>query len=600
MAEVPRSDSAQIEPPQFEDFARRHVAVSLGFGLISIILFIIIAINYPITLDRGRAVEQVVIVAGAYLALNLAFSGLLALWGRRQLLALGTTYSGLLQQGLTEELQAQQEELRMANEALEEQAMALADSQVSLESQQSELEKSNAALQEQHEVLQEKNDQLVQAQRQLTAHAFELEKASRYKSEFLANMSHELRTPLNSLLILSKLLADNESENLTSEQVEFAEAIHVAGNDLLALINDVLDISKVEAGKLTVAPEQVLVISMLDALVVQFRAQAAQKKLKFELTVDPDVPKLMQTDRRRIEQILRNLLTNAIKFTSRGSVLLRVTAQPPDCISFAVVDTGIGVDSQLLPHLFEPFFQGDSSTSRKYGGAGLGLSISRQLATLLGGRIDVNSEPTVGSVFTFTVPIKYQVGARLIESSRTASSDTSLAPPPAVRKMSPAPCNDKVRLFLHEVEADLSEDRRSMLRRARDRDYALKGRKILLVDDDVRNIFAMTSALENRGAIIEIARNGLDALEKIEAIADIELILMDLMMPQMDGYQAMQAIRSNPRFSKLPIIAVSARAMPDDREICLRAGASDYVENPVGVDRLIALIRAWLPKIERT
>ncbi|MBU6959834.1 response regulator [Pseudomonas sp. CVAP len=758
-------------------------------------------------------------------------------------------------QQLNEELQVQQEELRTANEELEEQSRVLQESQAILETQQVELEQTNEQLAEQAHILAEqrdamdlKNGELNQAQAQLEVRAQELQRSSQYKSEFLANMSHELRTPLNSSLILAKLLAENPQENLSAEQVRFAESIYSAGNDLLHLINDILDISKVEAGKLEVHPENASVAGLVGGLRGMFEPLAADKHLAFDVVLQADAPLMLFTDRQRLEQVLKNLLSNAIKFTEKGSVSLTVARQPAEGIAFIVRDSGIGISSDQQDSVFEAFRQADGSTNRRYGGTGLGLSISRDLAALLGGSISVISEPGQGSSFTLVLPVQYvepgdeprelrkiapvvavpkvtaapaaliaevsiprfaddrgkapftrrcilvvedevnfahilfdlahELGyqclvahgadegydlatqfmpdailldmrlpdhsgltvlqrlkehaetrhipvhvisvedrveaamhmgaigyalkpttreelkdvfarleakltqkvkrvllvedddlqrnsiARLIGDDdieitavglaqealdllretiydcmiidlklpdmlgndllkRMSTEDICSFPPVIVytgRNLtrdeeadlrtysrsiiikgarSPERLLDEVTLFLHKVESRLSHERQTMLKTARSRDRVFEGRKVLLVDDDVRNIFALTSALEHKGATVVIGRNGREAIEKLNEVEDIDLVLMDVMMPEMDGYEATASIRMDPRWRKLPIIAVTAKAMKDDQERCLQAGSNDYLAKPIDLDRLFSLIRVWLPKMER-
>jgi CheY-like chemotaxis protein/signal transduction histidine kinase len=761
-------------------------------------------------------------------------------------------------QQLNEELQVQQEELRTANEELEEQSRILKESQVHLETQQAELEQTNEqlaeqgkALAEQRDALDRNNEELSVAQIELEARADELQRSSRYKSEFLANMSHELRTPLNSSLILAKLLAENPQENLTEEQVKFAESIYSAGNDLLNLINDILDISKVEAGKLDVRPENSSVSRLVDGLRMTFEPLAADKHLQFSVEVQPGAPVSLYTDRQRLEQILKNLLSNAVKFTEAGAVSLTVSRQPGEGIAFTVRDSGIGIAEDQQESIFEAFRQADGTTNRRYGGTGLGLSISRDLARLLGGSISVTSAPGQGSIFTLVLPEEYvehplvpdaevppaavqsapkpapvtpapvpvpvsqpipqfaddrdkapfnnrcilviedevrfahilydlahelgynclvahgadegfdlassflpdailldmrlpdhsgltvlqrlkempstrhipvhvisvedrqeaalQMGAigyavkpttreelkdvfarleakltqkvkrvllveddalqrdsiaRLIGDDdieitavgfaqdalkllrdnaydcmiidlklpdmlgndllKRMSTDEICAFPPVIvytgRNLtrdeeaellkysrtiiikgarSPERLLDEVTLFLHKVESQLSNERQKMLKTARSRDRVFEGRKILVVDDDVRNIFALTSALEHKGAIVEVGRNGLEAIEKLNTVQDIDLVLMDVMMPEMDGYEATAQIRKDPRWRKLPIIAVTAKAMKDDQDRCMQAGSNDYLAKPIDLDRLFSLIRVWLPKMER-
>ena len=767
---------------------------------------------------------------------------------------------------LNEELQVQQEELRTANEGLEEQSRLLRESQASLENQQAELEQTNVRLGEQAVSLDQKNHALRQAQEALEARAEELQRASRYKSEFLANMSHELRTPLNSSLILAKLLAENRAGNLNDEQIKFAESIYASGNDLLALINDILDISKVEAGQMSLQPEAITVDELVASLERTFLPLAEEKHLAFHVLQHDAGAAPLYTDRMRLEQILKNLLSNAIKFTEHGSVTLALSTLPGDRIVFAVNDSGIGIAPEQQDAIFEAFRQADGGTSRRYGGTGLGLSISRELAGLLGGEITVSSTLGQGSTFTLTLPRRIAPPAQpepqaLAEAPRTVPAVASPAvkrlraarpapvptpaakPAPAVaalparpfpddraaapderrtvlvvedepafagilydlaremgyrclvaqgadeglqlarqflpsavlldmrlpdrpglsllqqlkeepatrhipvhvvssedrseaalhmgaigyaqkpasreelrqvferleerytRKMkrillveddarqrdsvtrlisdedveitavatgadalatlgrnqfdcmiidlklpdmqgrellrrmseqdlqpfppvivytgrnltreeeadllkysrsiiikgarSPERLLDEVTLFLHKVESELSVERQAMLKSARSRDHVFQGRRILLVDDDVRNIFALTSALEQKGLAVEIARNGEEAIAKLDAAPDVDLVLMDVMMPVMDGLEATRRIRTDARFAKLPIIAVTAKAMRDDHEQCLKAGASDYLAKPIDLDRLFSLLRVWLPNLER-
>ncbi|WP_122434422.1 response regulator [Pseudomonas viridiflava] len=764
-------------------------------------------------------------------------------------------------QQLNEELQVQQEELRTANEELEEQSRILKESQAHLETQQAELEQTNEqlaeqgqALADQRDALDRNNEELNQAQVELQARADELQRSSKYKSEFLANMSHELRTPLNSSLILAKLLAENPTENLTAEQVKFAESIYSAGNDLLNLINDILDISKVEAGKLEVRPENSSVSRLVEGLRGLFQPLATEKRLQFTVEMQAGAPTMLYTDRQRLEQILKNLLSNAIKFTETGTVSMIVSRQPGSGIAFTVRDSGIGIAEEHQQSIFEAFRQADGTTNRRYGGTGLGLSISRDLAALLGGSISVTSAPGQGSIFTLVLPEQYveqsteaqganiaavvstpvmpaptvarpvvepvavrdeaipvfdddrdkapfdkrcilviedevrfaqilfdlahELGyyclvahaaddgfnlaarftpdailldmrlpdhsgltvlqrlkelaptrhipvhvisvedrqeaalhmgaigyavkpttreelkdvfakleakltqkvkrillveddalqrdsiARLIgdddieitavgfaqealdllrdniydcmiidlklpdmlgdELLKRMSTEEICSFPPVIvytgRNMtrdeeaelmkysrsiiikgarSPERLLDEVTLFLHKVESQLSNERQKMLKTARSRDKVFEARKILVVDDDVRNIFALTSALEHKGAVVEIARNGLEAIAKLNEVEDIDLVLMDVMMPEMDGYEATIEIRKDPRWRKLPIIAVTAKAMKDDQERCLQAGSNDYLAKPIDLDRLFSLIRVWLPKMER-
>ncbi|WP_430246357.1 response regulator [Neorhizobium sp. DAR64861/K0K2] len=750
----------------------------------------------------------------------------------------------------TEELQVQGEELRVSNEELEEQSRALKESQARLEQQQVELEQTNSQLEEQAQELERQKDDLEKANDAVRLQAQEVERASRYKSDFLANMSHELRTPLNSSLILAKLLADNADENLTAEQVKFAQTIQSSGNDLLNLINDILDLSKIEAGHVEVNPEPVAIKRTVDGLRQLFDPLAAQKGLNLSIEVAPDVPSVIETDPQRLEQVLKNLLANAVKFTAEGQVSLLVRPAGDAQIAISVVDTGIGIAEDQQRNIFEAFHQADSTISRKFGGTGLGLSISRELVRLLGGTMHLQSRPGAGSTFTVIIPrifsasavrapepaiitgptapalvsgpiatersprspgivdddrhlnggptrkllvveddqsfamilrdlarelsfqvlvagtaqealelarqhapsaivldvglpdqsglsvldrlkrdvrtrhipihiisaedyteralslgaigyamkpvqrdelvdvlksleakisqnvrrvlivednqIQREAVSKLIGSQdvetvgagtaaeclallkeqtfdcmvldlslpdasgfallETISQDTAHSFPPVIvytgrvlsaeeeqslRRFSksiiikgaksPERLLDEVTLFLHQVVSELPDEQQKMIRKARNRDALLEGRRILIVEDDVRNIYALTNILEPRGAVIEIARNGEEALQKLDRSLSstdgrIDLVLMDVMMPVMDGLTATRHIRNNPNWKKLPVITLTAKAMPDDQKRCIEAGANDYMAKPLDVEKLLSLVRVWMPQ----
>jgi CheY-like chemotaxis protein/signal transduction histidine kinase/CHASE3 domain sensor protein len=743
-----------------------------------------------------------------------------------------------------EELQAGAEELRVSNEELEEQGRALRESQVHLEVQQTELEQINSQLEEQAQLLEHQKDELAKAQEVLSARADELQRANEYKSEFLANMSHELRTPLNSTLILAKLLADNNDGNLTAAQVKFAKTITSAGNDLLALINDVLDLSRIEAGKVELAPEKISPAAAVESLVKTFQPSADQRHLRFSWVIEPGVPEQLETDPQRLGQILKNLLSNAFKFTEKGEVALRVFSPQSGSVAFAVRDTGVGIAPHQQEVIFEAFRQADGSIHRKFGGTGLSLSISRDLAALLRGAISVQSALGEGSVFTLTLPLSFKPGApaeaaqsapkpdpapkkrapqtpaaaspqddrnaiapggrvillveddpafamilrdlvhemgfqcvaaasandgliaagqylpsaiildvnlpdhsglgvldtlkrdphtrhipvhmisvsdykrealelgavgyalkpakreelvaalrrleakfsqsvrrvliveddaRQRESVRqllsngdvqiTAvaragealahlksttfdcvvvdlnlpdlsgydllekmSQQEDVAFPPVIiytgraldreeeqrlrrysksiiikDARSPERLLDEVTLFLHQVEAKLPPQHQQMLKTARNRESILEGRRVLIVEDDVRNVFALSSVLEPKGITVVIARNGREALDVLtrcshEAAAHIDLVLMDIMMPEMDGLTAMREIRKRGEWKNLPIIALTAKAMADDHDRSLAAGANDYIAKPLDVEKLLSLVRVWMPK----
>jgi len=445
----------------------------------------------------------------------------------------------------------------------EELLQELKRSNVELEAQAKELE-------EKAKLLEVKNQEVELASRSLEEKAEQLSLISKYKSEFLANMSHELRTPLNSLLILSKTLADNRDKNLTAEQVKFASTVYSSGNDLLALINEILDLSKVEAGKMPIDPQDIKITDMQEYLEQTFKPVAEHKGLKFEVEIAAELPKKMFTDNSRLHQILKNLLSNAFKFTEQGKVVLHLGVvykprkfdletlnQAHQVLSFAVIDTGIGIPKEKQKLIFEAFQQADGTTSRKYGGTGLGLTISREIARLLGGSIEVESSPGVGSTFTLYLPQNY-TGA----DSNVDHSERELMPtiPPLAEA------------------ADFS------------------GKKVLIVDDDMRNIYAITSILESREMKVIYAENGKIGIKLLKENPTIDLVLMDMMMPEMDGIEATQKIREMKQFLALPIISLTAKAMKGDREKAISAGASDYVTKPVDPDSLLSIMYTWLQK----
>ncbi|MFI0799063.1 HAMP domain-containing protein, partial [Amycolatopsis lurida] len=601
-------------------------------------------------------------------------------------------------QARSEELQAQQAKLQVSNAELEEKAELLA---------------------RQNRDIEVKNFEIEQARQEIEERAQQLALASKYKSEFLANMSHELRTPLTSLLILAGVLSQNSTQNLTPKQVEFAKVIQSAGTDLLQLINDILDLSKVEAGKMDIHHEPFPLRQLLDYVGTTFRPLTAEKGLDFQVTVEPNVPELLFTDEQRLRQVLRNLLSNAVKFTEDGSVELRVelvdTVVSPSgalphesLVAFSVIDTGIGIAEENLESIFGAFQQADGTTSRKYGGTGLGLSISREVAYLLGGEIRADSVLGTGSTFTLYLPVARfagpvsmdestvdKVGAerRVLvvegernslltllargvaadvadshgsvrvravadpaeafeevkrESYRCVVLDTSIpgtsalsflkrlaeGPDPvevpvlayATRKLSAAqdrllhghakvhpvellPSLDMLRerIMLHisaselegilplmqqpEVTVPSPDDQPSGPPAGPPR---LRGRKVLLVDDDPRNVYAISGMLELHGLSVVHAPNGRKGIEELLADDDIDLILMDVMMPEMDGHATTAAIREMPKFAGLPIITVTAKAMEGDREKSFAAGASDYVTKPVNAEELLACMERWL------
>jgi len=421
-----------------------------------------------------------------------------------------------------------------------------------------ELQSQSAELQRKQEELQHTNAEIELARGELEERAEQLALSSRYKSEFLANMSHELRTPLNSLLILARMLADNPDGNLTEKEINFARSIYDSGNDLLGLIDDILDLSRVEAGKLDVLMAPVSVATLCGDVQQIFEPIAAEKSLEFRVSVGEGVPSGIVTDQQRLEQILKNLLSNAFKFTERGSVRFDVRldetrANGASRIEFVVRDTGIGIARDKQQLIFEAFQQADGTTSRRYGGTGLGLSISREIAVLLGGELTVESELGGGSAFTLALPL-----------------DAKRAPQRRVPRRS--------RPVVKTPEADGSWE----------------GTRVVVTDDDVRNLYALASALEARGMTVFCADSGQQCLKLLETTPGVDMVLIDIMMPEMDGYETIRRIRHEPGFEELPVIAVTAKAMEADREGSLAAGASDYITKPVEITELLRVMRVWL------
>ena len=434
----------------------------------------------------------------------------------------------------------------------------------------SELEAQAKELNDKAKLLELKNSEVELASRSLEEKAEQLSLISRYKSEFLANMSHELRTPLNSLLLLSKTLANNKESNLTSEQIQFAKTIYTSGCDLLSLINEILDLAKVEAGKMRIEPGELLLQEIRDHLQQTFGPVAQMRGLEFGIELDESVAPTMSTDENRLQQILKNLLSNAFKFTERGRVSMRIF-QPKDkvfkmdslntgepVLAFSVQDTGIGIIKEKQSLIFEAFQQADGTTSRKYGGTGLGLTISREIARLLGGVIEVESAFGEGSTFTLYLPQRYLATESFAGLGQEMAASTTVSPLPE--------------------------------------GATFGNKKVLVVDDDKRNIFAITTVLQSRGLEVMHAENGREGVEILKGASDVDLVLMDIMMPDMDGIEATKAIRQLPNLKYLPIISLTAKAMKGDREKCFEAGASDYVTKPVDPDHLLALIYAWLNK----
>jgi len=436
------------------------------------------------------------------------------------------------------ELQIQSEELQESNVQMEEQQQ-----QLKLQSQE----------------LQEKNDNLANAKQEIDRRAEDLEKASKYKSEFLANMSHELRTPLNSIILLSKLLTQNQNDTLNEKDVEKSIVINKAGNDLLYLINDILDLSKIESGHMELEYINVQSSEIIEDVNGLFNSLAEEKNIKF--IIEDNYNSNFSTDKAKLLQVLKNLLSNAFKFTKDGEVLLRINHIENNLI-IDVKDTGIGIPNDKLDTIFEAFKQVDGSISREFGGTGLGLSISKTIVDLMGGNISVSSK--FGEGTTFSISIK--LNKKLQEEHEIIDEKVYQAP-----------------ILLENNEEDINFDSNE-----------LDSKNILLVDDDSRNIFTLTSLLENAEAEVYSAFNGKEAIEILETGQDIDLILMDIMMPVMDGLEAIRSIKSNEKFKDIPIIAITAKNMPEDKQSCLDVGANDYLAKPLNHSTLVSSIKAWI------
>ncbi|WP_262283569.1 HAMP domain-containing protein [Micromonospora sp. MA102] len=463
-------------------------------------------------------------------------------------------------QRLAHEMQEQSAELQRTNAELEDKAKLLSEQKTNIETQNREIELARLGLEEK---------------------AQQLTRASAYKSEFLANMSHELRTPLNSLLLLARLLAENPEQNLSAKQIEFARTIHSAGSDLLSLIDDILDLSKIEAGRMDVEPTEIHFSEIRGYVEQAFAPQAEDKGLDFQVRISKDLSPALVTDAQRLQQILRNLLSNAVKFTDNGAVTLRIAPAAENAvfdvpaltnarqvIAFTVIDTGIGISDDKLSLIFEAFQQADGTTSRRYGGTGLGLSISRDLARLLGGTITVSSAPGQGSTFTLFVP-------------DVLAPDAVVAPAPPSPQRAGLPSS-----LLMPMELPQPQETPATRR--------LEGVTVLIIDDDVRNVFALTSALELHGMTVLYSDNGADGVRQLAEHPEVDIVLMDAMMPDQDGYETTAQIRRNHRFADLPIVFLTAKAMPGDRESAIAAGGSDYITKPVDLDELIELMASWI------
>ncbi|MEH7493550.1 CHASE3 domain-containing protein [Neobacillus niacini] len=482
-------------------------------------------------------------------------------------------------QVLTEELQAQSEELQAQSEELQ--------------MQQEQLRLTNEYLEEQKQFAEQRAFDLKKAKDELEDYSRKLQMSSQYKTDFLANMSHELRTPLNSILILSQMLMEIDGEMDSSEVKESAHVVYTAGSDLLRLIDDILDLSKIEAGKIEILTDEVNVTEIPQMMKNMFDPVAAKKNLTFEVVTAANVPSVITTDGQRLQQIWKNLLSNAFKFTERGSVIVNIELAQPEkverlwpgldmeeqVLAISVTDTGIGIAKEKQQSIFEAFQQVDGTTNRQYGGTGLGLSICREFTRLLGGAIQVESEPEKGSTFILYIPCSLEAAEYPLQLEQLALDEVAVSVSEVAEEQQPA--NEETETDL-VVEAEASDDQ------------LFKGKRVLLVEDDRRNVYALVTALEKKGIKVQVAENGKRAIEFIQEQADFDLVFMDIMMPVMGGYEAMKVIRQDLEMERLPIIALTAKAMKGERDKCMEAGASDYIMKPLNINQLFSLMRVWL------
>lgn len=470
-------------------------------------------------------------------------------------------------------------QLLKTNQILEEHQLRMQEQSEELKQKNIEMEKNQLLMEEQTKLLNIKNEQLECTRLELLKHSGDLESANKYKSQFLTNMSHELRTPLNSIILLSRLLMKNEKKDLNDSHIEKLDVIYNSGQELLRLINDILDMSKIEAGKMDVDNHEFNTNDLLKEVKQMFEDVAKEKEIK--LICEDLVNSALYGDYNKISQIVRNLLSNAIKFTSKGTVCFEIKPCENSDIQIIIADTGIGVSKDNIDRIFEEFHQGDGSISRKYGGSGLGLSISNKLAEVMNGQIFVQSEEGKGSKFTLllrNITTTHNVQKNKIEGRTSIDEDLAL-------KEAAIAISSKDKLKTHYLTP------------GNNKEYTLNllGRKILIVDDDPRNIFVLASALEDFGAEILEADNGNVALELLKR-RQVDLILMDIMMPVMNGYEVIKTIRESKNGSNVPIIAITAKSIKGDIERCMEAGANDYISKPVEYDTLMRLVKKWISK----
>ena len=450
------------------------------------------------------------------------------------------------------------------NIVMQEQHQQLEETNSQMEEQHQQLEEANSQMEEQQQQLEEANSHMEEQQQQLKESSYtlrdkneELVLSSKYKSEFLANMSHELRTPLNAIIVLSNMLENNKFNNLDKEEIKKASIIHKSGNELLLLINDVLDLSKIEAGKMILDKEFFTSKDLLEELSNLFNAQIEEKNLSF--IVEDNFNSQICSDKTKILQILKNFLSNALKFTRIGSISLKIETLDETKLQILVSDTGIGIESKQLESVFNAFVQADGSISREYGGTGLGLSISKKMAEFIGGEITLQSTFSKGSTFSLILPI-------LIKTETD-------------KKINEQKTSDEITRY-----SSYKNDSQELLES-----------KILVVDDDIRNIFILSELLSSHGAEVFTAHNGKEAIEELQANDnDIDIILMDIMMPVMDGYEATELIKENKKSKDIPIIALTAKAMQEDKEKALDAGCNDYVTKPIDASLLLSILSGYL------